>query len=71
MTIPPKPHLEKFRECLKEIPLQNLSQATRWRYANGDLPKGILWLLNHPQLLRALADDAERNQTAESTTPSY
>jgi hypothetical protein len=35
---------------------------TQWRYANGVLPKVLQWLFQHPDLLRALAEDAEQHR---------
>lgn len=61
------PVFPAFLEALAENPeaIQELSPMTFWRYANGILPKGIDWLMRHPNLLRALAEDAERQQAQE------
>lgn len=36
-----------------------LNSYTVYRYANGQLPKSILFLAEHPEIAQALADDAK------------
>ena len=59
-----------FREALSKVPAAtaSLPTMTLWRYTNGLFPKSLRWLLRHPQLLRALAEDAERQQTTPAAT---
>lgn len=50
-----------------------LGYTQYWRYKGGKIPRLILWLANHPELARALADDAEalaqtKGRTADDTT---
>lgn len=59
--------VQEFRTQLEKHPefLSSLAPATAYRYRNGVLPAVVSnWLLQHPALLRALAEDAERHQTA-------
>lgn len=51
-----------FRRILSQHPtaLRELSDDTRLRYEKGKFPKAVQWLLRYPALMRALADDAER-----------
>lgn len=54
--------LPTFRETLKRHPdaLKELPETTRDRYRAGMLPRNFVrWLLRHPQLLYALAEDAK------------
>lgn len=50
-----------FRTALAQLPeaVNELSDDTLIRYARGDFPKVVRWLIRHPSLLRALADDAD------------
>ena len=52
--------LQHFRSALTRHPEAaiELSDDTRDRYKRGQIPKVILWLLRHPALIKALADDA-------------
>src|SRR5262245_765804 len=52
--------LQSNPAAASELPLQ-----TFWRYANGDLPAIVHWLLKHPALLVALAVDAQMRQGTE------
>lgn len=51
--------LPLFKEQLNHLPADALSQATRWRYSNGNLPRILLLLIEQPKLMTALAADAE------------
>jgi hypothetical protein len=53
-----------FREALsKNLPaMTGIPLMTQWRYANGVFPKILQWLFKHPDLLRALAEDAEQHR---------
>jgi hypothetical protein len=53
-----------FREALsKNLPaMTGIPLMTQWRYANGIFPKVLQWLFKHPDLLRALAEDAEQHR---------
>lgn len=53
-------YVSAYRECIRQNPdvLRGLPKNTRDRYRNADFPTAVLWLLRHPELLRALADDA-------------
>jgi hypothetical protein len=54
----------KFVEAIRRNPsvANELNPMTFWRYVNGQFPKALRWLMQHPELLRALADDAEAAQ---------
>lgn len=60
--------LAQFRAALRANPdaLAALKPATRDRYRSGRFPHVIRWLLAHPDVLRALANDAE---IAQETPP--
>lgn len=64
--------LVAFRSALVQIPqaVEELPNKTLVRYMQGDFPKAVQWLLRHPALLRALADDAERKSAEVSSTNS-
>lgn len=49
--------LSKNLHAMADLPLM-----TQWRYANGIFPKVLQWLFKHPDLLRALAEDAEQHR---------
>jgi hypothetical protein len=53
-----------FREALSKnlSAMIGMPLMTQWRYANGVLPKVLQWLFQHPDLLRALAEDAEQHR---------
>jgi|GEM_PF-6497845 len=53
--------LKNFQNAIKRTPelARQIPQPTLWRYTNGKLPKAIQYLLQHPDLLRALAADAD------------
>jgi hypothetical protein len=38
--------------------IRGVSDSTRLRWATGEIPANLLWLLDHPQALEALARDA-------------
>lgn len=40
--------------------VEGLSHSTRFRYASGAVPSGLLWLLRNPDALEALAADARK-----------
>jgi hypothetical protein len=65
--------LSEFRRALALRPeaLADLPLNTGWRYMNGEFPKAVRWLLQYPDILRALADDAERaiKQPTQPNTP--
>jgi hypothetical protein len=50
-----------FRTELSQLPdaVSELSDDTLIRYARGDFPKVVKWMMRYPTLLRALANDAE------------
>lgn len=54
----PVPH---FRAILEERPelLKGLPKNTRSRYRNGEFPRAVRWLIERPELLRALICDSE------------
>lgn len=54
-------HLSAYRAAIKANPecVAGLTKNTRDRYRNAAFPRAVLWLLRHPELLRALAYDAE------------
>jgi hypothetical protein len=58
--------LSEFHGALRRHPeaIAELDDRTYGRYARGIFPAGIAWLMRYPQLLRALAADAERNRAA-------
>lgn len=60
--------LESFHRALADTPqaVHELTPMTYWRYVNGKFPKALDWLIRHPNLLRALAADAERERRAQS-----
>jgi hypothetical protein len=51
----------KFRRALRESETATtaIPPATFYRYARGELPATLEWLLRDAALLRALADDAD------------
>jgi hypothetical protein len=54
-------HLPRFREALQQHAEQfkkSKNDATYWRYSVGALPANLVRLLDHPELLEALAADA-------------
>lgn len=57
--------LERHPEFLADLPVN-----TAWRYRRGLLPTIISRLIKQPALLRALADDAERQQAAPAEQPA-
>jgi hypothetical protein len=58
-----------FREELARTPdaMRELPLSTYYRYINGIYPKAVDWLMRHPNLLRALAADAEQSQRAATS----
>lgn len=71
MSDRPAMQLTSFRQALASQPeaATQLPPATFYRYVNGNVPAAVRWLMRYPALLRALADDAERDQ-ATSTSVS-
>ncbi|MDP9317023.1 MAG: hypothetical protein M3R24_40250 [Chloroflexota bacterium] len=57
------PRIASFLDTLKQHPeaTAELPVNTYWRYVNAIFPGMVVWLMCYPALLRALADDAERN----------
>jgi len=62
--------LMTFRLTLAQHPdaAEELSDETLLRYVRGEFPKAVLWLMKHPALLRALAEDAEANAAPTEST---
>jgi hypothetical protein len=56
--------IPKFIAALQQHPsaVHDLTSMTFWRYINGQFPKVIQWLFKYPELLRALAEDAEQHR---------
>ena len=57
---------ERFRATLAASPeaVKELSDDSILRYARGQFPKALLWLIRHPALLSALAEDAQQQKEA-------
>lgn len=55
-------NLQEFRSTLEKTPEAaiELSDDTRARYRQGQVPQVIQWLVRHPALLRALLRDADQ-----------
>jgi hypothetical protein len=53
--------LQEFRKTLEQTPEAaiELSDDTRTRYKQGQVPQVVRWLVRHPALIHALARDAE------------
>lgn len=51
------PDYPRFKEAIKPY-AKKLPTATYWRYANGQLPTFGRLLMDHPDLIDALAADA-------------
>lgn len=51
---------KQFRTTLERHPEAaiELSDDTRMRYKRGQVPQILRWLIRHPALIQALADDA-------------
>lgn len=64
------PKLSEFRAALARHPdaLDELTDDSFLRYARGEFPQAVKWLMKYPELLRALANDAERLQQPAETT---
>lgn len=50
-----------FRAALEARPelLQKFTKNTRSRYRNGEFPEIVFWLVENPELLCALREDAQ------------
>jgi len=61
------PKLTEFRTALARNPeaLDELSDDSFLRYARGEFPQAVKWLMRYPELLRALARDAEQQRPVE------
>lgn len=61
--------LPLFRATLVQHPeaVEELSNETLLRYARGDFPKVMRWLIRYPALLRALAEDVDAMQQNKLT----
>ena len=53
-----------FYKALSANPeaMADLPFSTQLRYVRGQFPKALEWLFKYPELLRALADDADEHQ---------
>lgn len=64
---------EVFRNALQVNPeaALDLTPDTFRRYASGQLPKSLVWLLRHPKLLHTLAQmtNASSSSSAHSNPP--
>lgn len=62
-----------YRAVVKDNPetLKELPKNTRDRYRNAEFPLAVLWLLRHPELLRALADDAMHGRIPPEVLTKY
>jgi hypothetical protein len=51
----------RFRAAMRENldAVEDLPHATFYRYVKGELPANLIWFIQHPRLLRALAEDAD------------
>lgn len=58
------PRLSEFRAALAQHPeaIDELSEDSFLRYARGQFPQAVQWMMRYPALLHALARDAERLQ---------
>ncbi len=57
--------LERFTRALEKNK-DDLDYHTYWRYTKaGRMPKVITWLARHPDLAKALAEDASEMKKAE------
>lgn len=56
--------MRHFRAALLKRPeaMDEIAHDTIVRYLRGDMPRAVRWLMRHPDLLRALAQDAEEAQ---------
>jgi hypothetical protein len=54
----------RFIAALQQHPsaVHDLTSMTFWRYINGQFPKALRWIVQYPELLRALAEDAEHHR---------
>lgn len=61
-------HLPRFQEALKAHS-ESLATGTYWRYANGLIPAFGQFIINRPDLIQALAEDAEELKRSIVSAP--